>query len=167
MSVRQSFLKLFSTFLIIWTPASFVFAEMLYVDSQNGDDANPATQEKPLRTIGKAAAIVNSDAKTGPTTIKIGPGIYNLTNSVTFENSHQYTEKDRLIIEASILPDDPQWRPSLLPIILSTKNPGISEIPTATYSLKVKRSYVTQTDCFLGEKLHNYNQHKKLHYRSV
>ena len=135
---------------------SSVFAETLYVDSSSGDDANPGTMEKPLRTIGKAATIVNSKTKPEPTTIKIGPGIYNLTNSVIFENSSEYTEKDRLIIKASILPDDPQWKPSLMPIILSTENPGISEKLTETYGFKVKRSYVTIRGLkFLGNPLLN------------
>lgn len=131
-------------------------AEIIYVDSRNGDDGNPGTLEKPLRTIGKAAVIVNSKTKAEPTTIKIGPGIHNLTNSVIFENSHQYTEKDRLIIEASILPDNPQWKPYLMPVILSTENPCISEKLTETYSLKVKRSYATIRGLkFLGNPLSN------------
>ena len=54
-----------------------VIAEVLYLDSTNGDDTNPGTREKPLSTIGKAAILVNNSSNPGPTIIKILPGIYN------------------------------------------------------------------------------------------
>lgn len=134
-------------------------AETLYVDSRNGNDANPGTKEKPLRTIGKAAEMVNSRTEEGPTTIKIAPGIYNLTKTVVFKNSRQYTEKNRLIIEAVILPDDPRWKLTLMPIILSTEDPrkpGKLNEHTETYSLKIKVSHVTIRGLkFLGNPLSN------------
>ena len=138
---------------------SSLFAETFFVDSRNGNDADPGTREKPLRTIGKAAAIVNSETKAEPTTIKIGAGIYNLADTVIFEEPSKYSEKDRLIIEASNLPNDPGWKPFLMPVLLSTQNPGISGRMTGTYSFKVKRSYVTIRGLkFLGNPLSN-NMH--------
>ncbi len=65
-------------FLIVCISASSIFADVLYVDSQNGNDVNPGAKEKPLRTIGKAAMIVNSRSEAGPTTIKVSPGIYKM-----------------------------------------------------------------------------------------
>jgi len=135
---------------------SSVFAKTLYVDSSSGDDANPGSKEKPLRTIGKAAVIVNDKTEFGPTTIKIAPGVYNLTKTVVFKGKQPYTKEKRLTIEATILPDNPNWMPMFMPIILSTENPGISEKLTETYSFKVKRSYVTIRGLeFLGNPLSN------------
>jgi hypothetical protein len=123
-----------------------VTAEVLYIDAKNGNDANPGTKEKPLCTIAKAAGIVNGKTESGPTIIKILPGTYNLTETVVFRNSRPYTQKDRLTIEATILPDDPTWKPTLMPIVLSIEDPrksGKLNEHTETYSLKIQVSHVT------------------------
>jgi hypothetical protein len=123
-----------------------VIAEELYVDSTNGNNTNPGTKEKPLKTISKAAKLVNSSKKPGPTTIKVAPGVYALAETVVFENSRTYTKEKRLIIEATVLPDEPQWKPVLMPVILSAEDPrkpGESDKLTETYSIKVKTSHVT------------------------
>ncbi|MCP4263918.1 MAG: hypothetical protein GY774_41385 [Planctomycetes bacterium] len=123
-----------------------VIAEVLYVDSTNGNDTNPGTKGKSLRTIGEAAILVNNNSNSGPTIIKILPGIYNLTQAVVFQNTRPYTEKDRLTIVASVLPDDPGWKPQLMPMIFSTENPRNPERPdvmTGTYGIQIKVSHVT------------------------
>jgi hypothetical protein len=134
-----------------------VIAEVLFVDSTNGNDINPGTKEKPLKTISKAAKLVNSSTKPGPTTIKVAPGVYALAETVVFENNRPYTEEKRLIIEATVLPDEPQWKPALMPVILSAEDPrktGESDKLTETYSIKVKISHVTvQGLKFLGNPL--------------
>jgi hypothetical protein len=139
--------------------ANSAVAETLYVDSRTGRDTNPGTSEKPLRTIGKAARMVNSETTAGPTVIKMAPGIYNLGETVVFENNRLYTETDRLVIEAAILPDDPQWKPVLMPVMLSTQDPKDPNRPqrhTETVSLKIKLSHVTVRGLkFLGNPLAN------------
>jgi hypothetical protein len=108
--------------LIVGMLAPSLIAEMLYVDSQDGSDTNPGNKEKPLLTIGNAADIISGKKEPGPTTIKIGAGVYNLTKAVLFENTRPYTKEERLTIEATILPDDPKWKPVLMPVILSTES---------------------------------------------
>jgi hypothetical protein len=136
-----------------------VNAEVLFVDSTNGNDTNPGTRVKPLSTLGKAAILVNSNSNSGPTIIKILPGIYNLTQAVVLKNSRQYTEKDRLTIEASVLPDDPGWKPQLMPMIFSTENPRNPERPdiiTGTYGIQIKINHVTIRGLkFLGSPVPN------------
>lgn len=63
--------------LVVAILAPEVIAEVLYVDSTNGNDTNPGTMEKPLSTLGKAVILVNNNSNSGPTIIKILPGIYN------------------------------------------------------------------------------------------
>ena len=139
--------------------ATNVIAETLYVDGRGGNDVNPCTKEKPIRTVGHAAAMVNSKTEGGPTTIKMAPGVYNLTECVVFENTRPYTEQDRLVIEATILPDDPNWKPALMPVILSTEDPRKPEKldgRTETYSLQIKISHITIRGLkFLGNPLLN------------
>jgi len=158
MSVKNAFgSRVVFAALALTILAPCVIAETLYVDSRNGNDANPGMKEKPFRTIGRAAELLKAKAGEGPTTIEVAPGIYNLTESVVFESARRYTAKDRLAIEASILPDDPEWSPASMPIILSTEDPrkpGKLNALTGTYSLDVKISHVTIRGLkFLGNPL--------------
>lgn len=124
----------------------FVRAEVMYVDGTNGNDANRGTEDKPLRTIARAAVLVNNSKEPGPTTIKIKPGIYVINKTVTFKNQHAYTRDTRLTIEATILPDDPGWKPVHMPVVLSTEIPEKwekSNAPIETSGLKVEVSHVT------------------------
>ncbi len=123
--------------------AQGVIAEVLYVDSQNGNDANPGTKEKPVRTIARAAAIVNDSNEPGPTTIKITPGAYCIIEMVVFENSRQYTKDKRFLIEATVLPDDPNWTPALMPVVLSTVKGGGPDTEKHAIALKIEVNYAT------------------------
>ena len=129
----------------------------VYVDSRNGRDTNLGTKEKPFRTIGRAAETLKTETEAGPTTIKVETGVYSLTETVVLERTDPYTEKGRLIVEASILPEDPQWTPASMPIILSTEDPRQAEklnALTETYSVNVKISHVTIRGLkFLGNPL--------------
>jgi len=136
---------------------SIAVSQIVYVDSRAGRDENAGTNERPVRTLRRAAEIVNGSKEPGPAAIKISPGIYNLTESVAFGGTRPYTEETRLVIEASILPDDPRWKPALMPIILSTEDPrrqDNSDELTATYGLKIEVSHVTIRGLkFLGNPL--------------
>lgn len=159
-------MKIFSRgFLLYWIASVFVivnqstFGEMIYVDARAGRDTNPGTKEEPFQTLNKAAEKVQNRTQPGSTTIKVAPGIYNLTECVEFYSSRLYTEAERLVIEADVLPDDPKWKPALMPVILSTEDPrkgdNLSGL-TATYSLKIKLSHVTIRGLkFLGNPLSN------------
>jgi hypothetical protein len=61
-------------------------AETICVDGDGGDDANPGTQEEPVRTIARAAEMVNDGTEPGPTTVKLAPGVHIIDKTVTFEN---------------------------------------------------------------------------------
>jgi hypothetical protein len=157
-SYRKNFLFCCAVLSFTMTVAN-LSAETLYVDSRNGNDTNPGTKEEPLTTLRRAARLVNSRNMPGPTTIKIAPGIYNQTETLVFENSRPYTDKDRLTIEATTSPDRLKWDPALMPVILSTQDPKDPEKPdqhTETYSLKIKLSHVTIRGLkFLGNPLPN------------
>jgi len=126
--------------------AQSITAETIHVDGRAGSDKNPGTNDRPVRTIGRAAEMVNGGTEPGPTIIKISPGIYVLAGSVEFSGARPYTEKERLVIEAAVPPDDPQWKPALMPVILSAEDPrkqGDLDGLTATYGLKIEVSHVT------------------------
>ena len=57
--------------LVIAVLAQSVFAEVLYVDSTNGDDAHAGTKDNSVRTIARAMAIVNDNNVIKEGTIKL------------------------------------------------------------------------------------------------
>jgi len=129
--------------LFIGVLATSLIAETLYVDGISGDDSSVGTQDKPLKTISKASAMVNNSSAAGPTTIKIGPGVYNLAKVVVFKNERAYTEKDRLTIEAAVLPDDANWKPAFMPVILSSESSAYNGQEKHTFSLNIEISHAT------------------------
>ncbi len=128
---------------VIAITASLVSAEVLYVDDRNGNDANPGTENKPMRTIAQAATIVNESREPGPTTIKVTPGIYIIDEMITFENQRSYKRDARLTIEAAILPDDPTWTPARMPIILSTVQGILSADEMHAPTIRAEVNHVT------------------------
>jgi hypothetical protein len=149
---------LFSVAAGCWVVAGAT-AETLHVDSNRGQDTNSGTVDQPLKTIEKAALVANGKDRQRSLTIKLAPGIYSLPKTAVFENHRAFAEAQRLTIEASVLPDDPNWNPGLMPTILSTEDlrkPGQFEQPTQTYGLKIKMSHVTVRGLkFLGSPLPN------------
>ncbi len=130
-------------FLIIATLVPALSAEVLYVDDTNGDDANPGTTDKPVRTIARAAAIVNENDKPGPTVIKIRPGAYCITETVVFENVRRYSKNERLIIEAAVLPDEKDWTPAMMPVVLSTVKGEGSSTEKHAIAIRVEVNHAT------------------------
>jgi hypothetical protein len=157
MKSHEKGLRFFLTVLAIAIFTTSALAETIYVDGRSGIDKNPGTKDNPVRTVGRAAEIVNGSTEPGPVIIKIAPGVYSLSESVEFNRARPYTENERLVIEAAVLPDDPQWKPALMPVILSVEDPrkqssldGLTE----TYGIKIGISHVTIRGLkFLGNPL--------------
>ncbi len=92
-------------------------AQAVYVDSRTGQDNNPGTREAPVFSIQRAAEIIKCRGN-DIYTIRINPGIYVLDNHVSVSTEKDMTDK-RIILEASILPDDPEWTPEKMPVVFS------------------------------------------------
>lgn len=132
-------------------------AEVLYVDGRLGRDNQTGSLSQPLQTLAQAAKRINESDAPGPATIKVAPGVYSLDRSVVLEKGRNYTERDRLTIEAAVVPDDPNWSPALMPVLLSVEDPrpsGNLTGRTETYSIVVRHSHVTIRGLkFLGNPL--------------
>jgi hypothetical protein len=128
-----------------------VNAQVVYVDSNTGDDRNPGTKESPVYSIHKAAEIIRS-RDNDIYIIKINPGIYVLDKHVSVATEKVMTNK-RIIIEASILPGDTSWTPEKMPVIANKAKKG--EIPDSYHfvvSFLIDESHVTVR----GIKFHGY-----------
>ena len=136
--------------------------QTIYVDAISGEDQNPGIKDLPLRTLNQAATIVNQANGRGAITILISESIYGLNATVTFHpvNWH-FTKEERLTIRAAILPDDAEWNPAKMPVIVSTMpldmKPNGREDPLGgrSYGIQVETNHVTiQGLRVLGTRIH-------------
>ncbi|MBB6238983.1 hypothetical protein HDC90_003630 [Pedobacter sp. AK013] len=93
-------------------------AEQLYVNPQAGNDTNSGIKTHPLKTIIEAAKRVNLNKEQGATTIFLSAGVHLLTQTVVFNND-KYTFKNRLVICADVMPDDADWTPQKMPVVVT------------------------------------------------
>jgi len=105
-------------FALTQVPASAPKGEQFYVNPGTGNDSNSGTGASPLKTINEAARRVNQNSKTGPTEIILTEGIHLLTETVLF-NNNKYTRAERLLIRAEIMPDDEDWNPQRMPVVVT------------------------------------------------
>ncbi|MFH5883962.1 hypothetical protein ACG2F4_06590 [Halalkalibaculum sp. DA3122] len=122
----------------------------LYIDPEFGKNSNNGTKENPIKTLYEAAGRVNKANGRGAITIFLKEGIYGLDDTVTFHpvNWH-FTAEERLTIRSEILPDDPEWNPGKMPVIISTMpldfKPGgnVDDIGGTSYGMQMEMNHVT------------------------
>lgn len=118
----------------LWSQSETV----IHIDSKRGSDGADGSQSQPFKTIAQAALAIPESAS-GPVTLVIHPGRYALAEKVTL-NRGQFSQQAPLTIQASILPDNPNWQPDHMPVIESTKHPGIVEgrgKPISGFSIEI------------------------------
>jgi len=141
------------TTLLCFSLLNFVYSAQLndlYIDANTGSDHNVGSKEQPLKTLYEAASRVNKANGTGAISIFLSEGIYSLDATVTFHPVNWHFSKDqRLTIRAAILPDDEDWNPGKMPVIVSTMpldfKPNGRQDPLggASYGIQIETSYVT------------------------
>lgn len=115
-------------FSLLFVPA---ISQTIYVDSDYGIDLNKGSIELPVKTIQQALNLVKHANTQLDYIIKINPGIYCLDSTVVVELDNEL-KKNKIIIEATILPDNENWKPEKMPIIINT---------TKKIGVKVKSNY--------------------------
>lgn len=122
----------------------------IYLNPEFGHDMNAGTKQSPLKTLYEAAHRVNQANGKGAITIYLSEGIYGLNATVTFHPANWwFSATDRLTIRAEILPDDTEWNPAKMPVIISTMplnfKPYGNEDPFkgASYGIQIETSHVT------------------------
>ncbi|CAI2768794.1 hypothetical protein [Flavobacterium collinsii] len=119
-------MKFTLNFLLVFMSVLSLQAEQLYVNPQTGHDANSGLKSNPLKTLAEAAKRVNLNKEQGATTIYLSEGVHLLTETVVFTND-KYTFKNRLVIRAYSMPDDSDWTPQKMPVIVTAVplSPGV------------------------------------------
>ena len=115
-------MKRTTIFIVFIINSLIINAQAVYVDSNTGNDNNSGTREAPVFSVRRAAEIIK-DKGNDIYNIRINPGIYVFDSHVAVSTEKDMTGK-RIIIEASILPDDPGWVPEKMPVILSRSLKG-------------------------------------------
>lgn len=123
---KRNMIKYTFSLLFFMIGVLLVQAEQLYVNPRTGNDTYSGTKVQPLKTILEAARRVNLNKEPGATTIFLSEGVHLLTQTVIFTND-KYTLKDRLIIRADVMPDDTDWTPQKMPVVVTAVplEPGI------------------------------------------
>jgi len=98
-------------------------AEELYINPLTGNDMNSGIKAQPLKSLSEAARRVNSNKAQGETTIILEEGLHLITETVLFNND-KYTFTKRLTIRAEVMPDDAEWTPKKMPVIMTVVPPG-------------------------------------------
>lgn len=119
------------------------FGQTIYINTQTGNDRNSGTIKEPLKTLEAGIQLLNKCTGCDPVTLKLGPGLYPLQTNLTIEANKNLTNKNRLTIEADILPDDSMWRQEDMPTIISTSLPENTGGDSCTFTFNVKAEHVT------------------------
>ncbi|MCK5148046.1 right-handed parallel beta-helix repeat-containing protein [bacterium] len=133
------------TFIVLFI-ALTAKTQTLYINPLIGDDTKPGTLEEPLKTLTKAAKLINNSDTQGTSTLILAPGLYHIEQTVLFKSNHRYSKSQRLTIQAHILPDDTAWTHQDMPIIISTEIPKkwkLSGSPQELTAIQIETSHVT------------------------
>jgi hypothetical protein len=121
----------------------FSYGQTIYVNSRTGNDQNSGTIKEPLKTLEAGMQLLNKCAGNDAVTLKLAPGLYPVQTNLTIEPNKNLTSKNRLTIEADILPDDSTWRHAEMPTIISTSLPEDMGGDRCTYTFNVNADHVT------------------------
>ena len=134
----------------------------IYVNANTGKNNNHGDQASPLQSLNEAAKRINSGKGKGAITIFLSRGIYNLAETADFNPVNwEFTKENRLTIRAEVLPDDKEWNPADMPVIISTmpfteeKNDKNEITGAQNFGILIQKSHVTiQGLRILGEPVH-------------
>ncbi len=97
------------------------FSQAIYVNPMQGDDLAIGNIESPLKSI--EAALTKVESYTNIEKIILNPGVYYLDKTVEISIINRFSKQKRFIIEGLLNPDDNDWKPELMPVIINSATP--------------------------------------------
>jgi hypothetical protein len=151
-----------SNFLTIAQTSSMPKDGNIYLNPKSGNDANGGTKESPLKTLSEAAKRVNQANGEGTITVYLSSGVYGMNETADFNPINwKFSNANRLSIRAEILPDDANWTPADMPILISTMPFSVEKSKTGeitggqNFGILIQNSHTTiQGLRVLGEPVH-------------
>jgi hypothetical protein len=134
----------------------------IYINPNIGINTNEGTKENPLKSLSEAAKRVSVSEGEGAITVFLSAWVYGLSETADFNPlKWKFSKNNRLTIRAEILPDDVNWTPAEMPIMISTmpfsieKNDKGELTGGQNFGIMVQNSHVTiQGLRILGEPVH-------------
>lgn len=99
--------------------STYSSGQTLYVDAVKGKTKASGAVTDPLLSLAEAVLKTNSFKGTEPVTIKLYPGLYLVNQKLTLKTAASAGGRQPYTIEAVMLPDDKNWLPASMPVILS------------------------------------------------
>jgi hypothetical protein len=135
---------------------------IIYINADTGKNSNDGALHSPLQTLSEAAKRINDAKGRGAITIYLSKGVYGMSETVDFNPVNwELTKENRLTIRAEVLPDDPGWNPSDMPVLVSTmpfsveRNDKKEITGGQNFGLLIQNSHVTIRGLrILGEPVH-------------
>jgi hypothetical protein len=161
-------MKKFTVYLVVlYTIVVFqsfgqIVENKIYLNPNVGANTNKGTKENPLKSLSEAAKRVSAAEGKGAITIYLSSGVYSISETADFNaQKWKFNQNNRLTVRAEILPDDENWSPAKMPILISTmpfsveKNDKGVMTGGQNFGLLIQNSYVTlQGLRVLGEPVH-------------
>jgi hypothetical protein len=120
------------------------FSQVIYINPEQGNDSNIGSQQEPIKTLNEGVLRVNQySGEYDSLVLKLQPGLYVLDENLTINYNSSFTNENTLTIEAEIMPDDEDWTPIKMPVLISTSLPESSTGEPCTYSLRVETNHST------------------------
>lgn len=134
----------------------------IFVNPNTGIDSNKGTKENPIKSLSEAAKRVSSAEGEGAISVFLVAGVYGISETADFNTKKwKFTKANRLTIRAEVLPDDVNWTPAEMPIMISTmpfsveKNDKGELTGGQNFGIMIQNSHVTiQGLRILGEPVH-------------
>ena len=134
----------------------------IYVNPGKGNNTNTGAQDSPLQSLSEAARRISSAKGKGPITVYLSKGVYGMTETADINAGNwELSKENRLTIRAEVLPDDLNWNPSDMPVLVSTmpfteeKNDKNVVTGAQNFGILIQNSHVTiQGLRILGEPVH-------------
>lgn len=93
----------------------------IYLNPATGEDTNVGAKDSPLRSLAEAARRVTEGAGADAVTIILAEGVYAVNETALFKPSNRsFSKENRLSVRAQVLPDDPDWTPASMPVLIHT-----------------------------------------------
>jgi len=139
----QNVIKIVCLILGLWAGlAGAARAQTLYVDAVNGRSAGTGTPAAPLASLEQAVALAQEFTGQEPVVLKLAPGLYTLTRPAEIRTRGLAPDTARYTVEAAVLPDDPAWQPTKMPVIQSVSADGFAQPFAHAVGFLVARSNV-------------------------
>lgn len=150
------------TLIAIQSSLGQITENKIFVNPKIGLNTNSGTKDSPIKSLSEAARRVSAADGEGAINVLLSSGVYGLSETAEFNAQNwKFSKHNRLTIRAEILPDEAEWSPAEMPILISTmpfsveKNDMGELTGGQNFGIMIQNSHVTiQGLRILGEPVH-------------